>query len=260
LAPDPVPGARHAPRPGVPARRTADGGAQGPSSMATALPPLSPLIWAWAQAVHPDIQRWTFALSASVDEATAVILLGSAWRPLARLLLLQFLALALVVDLAANIPFDPEVIVGYSLLLLLLVAYPELRRLLTPSRRGPIDLPLLAMAVIVGAFFVPAVRAGSPGPGPGPGRGEPTSRSRPSSSSSSARAGGSAAASASCSTAARTATTSSSRPEAAPSAEARQHPSVSTGIAGRVRGRRCRHARAAAAGPGPARSPPPGYH
>jgi hypothetical protein len=24
-----------------------------PSSMATALPPLSPLIWAWAQAAHP---------------------------------------------------------------------------------------------------------------------------------------------------------------------------------------------------------------
>jgi hypothetical protein len=42
--------------------------------MATALPPLSPLIWAWAQAAHPDIQRWTFALSASVDEAIAVIL------------------------------------------------------------------------------------------------------------------------------------------------------------------------------------------
>jgi len=258
LAPDPVPGARHAPRPGVPARRTAHDGALGPSSMATALPPLSPLIWAWAQAVHPDIQRWTFALSASVDEAIAVILLVSAWRPLARPLLLQFLALALVVDLAANIPFDPEVIVGYSLLLMLLVAYPELRRLLTPSWRGPIDPPLHAMAVIVGAFLVPAVRAGAPGPGPG--SGEPTSRSRPSTSSSSARAGGSAAASASCSTAARTATTSSSRPEAAPSAEARQHPSVSTGIAGRVRGRRCRHARATAAGPGPARSPPPGYH
>jgi hypothetical protein len=137
--------------------------------MATALPPLSPLIWAWAQAVHADIQRWTFALSASVDEAIAVILLVSAWRPLARPLLLQFLALALVVDLAANIPFDPEVIVGYSLLLLLLVAYPEPRRPLTPSWRGPIDPPLLAMAVIVGAFFVPAVRAGAPGPGPGPG-------------------------------------------------------------------------------------------
>ena len=65
-----------------------------PSSMPRALPPLSPLIWAWAQAAHPEIQRWTFALSASVDEAIAVILVGLAWRPLARPLLFQFLARA----------------------------------------------------------------------------------------------------------------------------------------------------------------------
>jgi hypothetical protein len=61
--------------------------------MAKALPPLSPLIWAWAQAASPDSQRWTFALSASVDEAIAVILFCLAWRPLARPLLFQFLAL-----------------------------------------------------------------------------------------------------------------------------------------------------------------------
>jgi len=128
-----------------------------PSSMATALPPLSPLIWAWGQAAHPELQRWTFALSAVVDEAIAVILLCLAWRPLARPLLAQFLALALLVDVAANIPFDPQVVVAYSPLLLLLVVYPEPRWLLTPSWRGPLDGRLLALAVATGVLLFPSL-------------------------------------------------------------------------------------------------------
>ncbi len=126
-----------------------------PSSMAKALPPLSPLIWAWTQAAHPEIQRWTFALSASVDEVIAVILFCLAWRPLARPLLFQFLAFALVVDLAANMPFVPGIIVGYSPLLVLLIAYPEPRRLLTPFWQESIDRPLFALAVLAGAFLLP---------------------------------------------------------------------------------------------------------
>ena len=126
-----------------------------PSSMAKTLPTLSPLIWSWAQFAHPDVGRWTFALSACVDEAIAVILFVLAWRPLARPLLLQFLALALVVDMVANVPFVPGIIVGYSPLLLLLIAYPEPRRLLTPSWRGRIEWPLIALAAVVGALFLP---------------------------------------------------------------------------------------------------------
>jgi hypothetical protein len=125
--------------------------------MATALPPLSPLIWAWAQAAQPDLQRWTFALSAVVDEAIAIILLCLARPPFARPLLAQFLALALVVDLAANIPFDPQVVVAYASLLRLLVVHPEPRRLLTPVWRGPIDRSLLALAIVAGVLFVPSV-------------------------------------------------------------------------------------------------------
>jgi hypothetical protein len=128
-----------------------------PSSMATALPPLSPLIWAWGQAAHPDLQRWTFALSAVVDEAIAVILLCLAWRPLARPLLAQFLALALLVDVAANIPFDPQVVVAYASLLLLLVVYPEPRWLLTPIWRGPVDGRLVALAVAAGVVLFPSI-------------------------------------------------------------------------------------------------------
>ena len=126
-----------------------------PASMAKALQPLSPLIWAWSQAANPGDKRWTFALSASVDEAIAVILVCLAWRPLARPLLFQFLAFALAVDLAANAPFVPGIIVGYSPLLLLLIAYPEPRRLLTPFWRGSINRSLLALALVTGAFFVP---------------------------------------------------------------------------------------------------------
>lgn len=55
-----------------------------PSSIAKTLPKLSPLIWAWADATHPDTQRWTFALSAIVDTSIAVVLLYLAWRPLAK--------------------------------------------------------------------------------------------------------------------------------------------------------------------------------
>ena len=128
-----------------------------PPSIAKALPRLSPLVWSWAQFAHPDIGRWTFALSASVDEAIAVLLFCLAWRPLARPMLLQFLALALIVDMVSNVPFVPGIIVSYSPLFLLLIAYPEPRTLLTPLWRGPIDWPLLVLAVAVGIFFLPQV-------------------------------------------------------------------------------------------------------
>jgi hypothetical protein len=125
--------------------------------MAKALPTLSPLIWAWANFAHPEIGRWTFALSACVDGAIAVTLFVVAWRPLARPLLVQFLALALVVDLAANVPFVPGIAVGYSPLLVLLLAYPEPRRLVTPFWRGRINWALLVLAVGAGALFGPQV-------------------------------------------------------------------------------------------------------
>jgi hypothetical protein len=128
-----------------------------PLSMARALPNLSVLIGAWAQAPHPDLQRFTWGLSAAVDAAIAVVLFALTWRPLARPLLVQFLALALVVDLCANVPFVPGIIVAYSPILLLLVIYPGPRRLLTPFWQGPVDWSVLTLAVVVGAFFVPDV-------------------------------------------------------------------------------------------------------
>jgi hypothetical protein len=91
--------------------------------MAGKLPTLSPLIWAFQKALEPETQRWAFSLSACVDGAIAVILLHSAWRPSDSILLVQFLVPAFVVALAANIPFvGPGIIVGYSPLLLILLA------------------------------------------------------------------------------------------------------------------------------------------
>ena len=116
-------GARGPPRPGLPARRAVArrpvgsvlDGDRAPDPVAAHL--------GMRPAARPDLQRWTFALSAVVDEAIALILLCLAWRPLARPLLAQFLALALTVDVAANILFDPQVVVAYAALLLLLVVY-----------------------------------------------------------------------------------------------------------------------------------------
>jgi hypothetical protein len=78
-------------------------------------------------------------------------------RPLARPLLLQFLALALVADLCANVPLVPGIIVAYSPILLKLVIYPEPRRLPAPFWQRPIDWSVQTLAVVVGAFFVPDV-------------------------------------------------------------------------------------------------------
>ncbi len=58
--------------------------------------------------------------------------------------------------MVANLPFDPQVLLACASLLLLLV-YPEPRRLLAPFWRRPIDWPLLALAVVAGACFVPLV-------------------------------------------------------------------------------------------------------
>jgi hypothetical protein len=128
-----------------------------PSQIAQDLPKLSPLVGAWASATQPDSQRWVWGVSAVVDVAIAVVLLSLAWRPLGRPLLPQFLALALVVAVGANIAFvGPKIVVLYSPLLLILLAYPEPRRLLKPFWRGPVDPWILALAAVLGAFLLPA--------------------------------------------------------------------------------------------------------
>src|SRR5664280_1851449 len=80
LAPDPVPGARRAPQPGVPARSAAvravgsalDGdGAPEPVGAHRGVSP----------GPAPDLQRFTWRLSAAVDATIAGVLFALAWRP-----------------------------------------------------------------------------------------------------------------------------------------------------------------------------------
>ena len=87
-----------------------------------------------------------------------MILCAVSWRPLGRPLLLQFLALVLVVSLAANIPsVGTGITHRVATALLLLITYPEPQQLLTAFWFGPIDWTLPALAVVVGASFVPEV-------------------------------------------------------------------------------------------------------
>ena len=127
-----------------------------PAEMAGKLPTLSPLVWAFQKALEPETQRWAFALSACVDGAIAIILLHSAWRPSGSVLMVQFLLPAFVVALAANVPFvGPGIIVGYSPLLLVFLAYPEFRRLAELPWRPRPNLLLLILALALGSALIP---------------------------------------------------------------------------------------------------------
>lgn len=126
-----------------------------PAELFRRLPTLSPIIWAFRQALDPETQRWAFALSACVDGAIAIILLYSAWRPFRSALLVQFLVPALVVAVGANIPFmGPGIIVGYSPLLLIIIAYPQRRRLAEFPWRPQPSWPLLLLALALGAALL----------------------------------------------------------------------------------------------------------
>ena len=129
-----------------------------PSSVTSGLPNLSPLVWAWAKASHPDLQLWAFSFSACIDGAIAVILFSLAWNPLQKPLLPNFILLAYLVALCVNVPFvGPGIIIAYSALLIVVVAYPKLSLLLTTPWRGPISWPLLVLAAAIAAYFIPQV-------------------------------------------------------------------------------------------------------
>src|SRR5438046_3769075 len=53
----------------------------------------------------PNLHRWSAALAGGPDVGMGALLLYLAWRPLAAPLALQWLALAVIVFLAANVPF-----------------------------------------------------------------------------------------------------------------------------------------------------------
>ena len=114
------------------------------------------------EGVHDvNLHRWSAALAGGPDIGMAAVLFYLAWRPLNRPVLLQWIALALIVFLAANVPFvGPAVALIAIPVLLVLVAYPEPRKLLTaPWARG-VSVPLLGLGGLAAVLlFADGARA-----------------------------------------------------------------------------------------------------
>ena len=108
-----------------------------------------------------NLHRWSAALAGGPDLGMAAVLLYLAWRPMKAPLVLQWLALAVLVFLAANVPFvGPTVALIAIPVVLVLAAYPDPRALLRPPWTDGVRLPVLAVGVLVAAFLLPdSVRA-----------------------------------------------------------------------------------------------------
>jgi hypothetical protein len=83
-------------------------------------------------------------------------LLFLAWRPSHAPLVLQWLALAVIVFLAANVPFvGPFLVVIAIPVLLVLAAYPQPRVLLQAPWAEGVNLPRLVLGIAVAVFLLP---------------------------------------------------------------------------------------------------------
>jgi hypothetical protein len=104
----------------------------------------------------PNLHRWSAALAGGPDIGGAILLFCAAWRPLESQLILKWLALAVIVFLATQIPFiGPVVILLMIPFLLVLAAFPERRSLLQAPWRDGVDPPLLALGLLVTIVLLP---------------------------------------------------------------------------------------------------------
>src|SRR5919201_1481118 len=87
-----------------------------------------------------NLHRWSAALAGGPDVGLGALLVYIAWRPVAAPLALQWVALAVIV-----IP-----------VVLVLLLYPEPRKLLIAPWRDGVDLPLLALGVVIAIFLLVA--------------------------------------------------------------------------------------------------------
>jgi len=108
----------------------------------------------------PNLHRWSAALAGGPDIGLAILLFYVAWRPQESQLSLQWLALAVIVFLATQIPFiGPVVILLMIPFLLVLAAYPERDSLLQAPWRDGVDRPLLALGLLVTIAILPGAVA-----------------------------------------------------------------------------------------------------
>lgn len=102
-----------------------------------------------------NLHRWSAALAGGPDLGAAAVLFYVAWRPLRAQSVMQWLAVIVVVFLAANVPFaGPAVALIAVPIVLILALYPKPRDLLeAPWSRG-VSRPLLAIGAPVAIFLL----------------------------------------------------------------------------------------------------------
>jgi hypothetical protein len=106
--------------------------------------------------VHdPNLHRWSAALAGGPDLGAAVVLFYLVWRPLRAAVALQWLALIVVVFLAANVPFvGPAVALIAVPIVLVLLLYPRPRDLWTSPWSEGVDWPLLGLGTLIASLLV----------------------------------------------------------------------------------------------------------
>jgi hypothetical protein len=102
---------------------------------------------------HPILEHWSIPFAATVDAASALVLLYIAWRPRQAPLFLQYFALVVVIFILVTTPFEPAL--GVAVIAVLPVAaYPWPRELLVPPWRDGVRWPLLGLAVVGGSLLI----------------------------------------------------------------------------------------------------------
>ena len=106
--------------------------------------------------LHPDLHRWHDAMWGAVSGIlNGGVLLALLWRPRAKPLLIQFMALVVVAAAATMLPFEPSLVVVIVILAIVVAAYPSPRALLDFSQQEPLSRPLLALSVVAAVVLVP---------------------------------------------------------------------------------------------------------
>jgi hypothetical protein len=121
-----------------------------------AISPWGPVTLSNTQGVHDmNIHRWSAALAGGPDIGAALVLFYLAWRPLKAPLALQWLAVVVVVFLAANVPFAGSAVALIAIpIVLVLALYPDPRSLLRPPWSDGYSRPLLGIGGLVGILLV----------------------------------------------------------------------------------------------------------
>jgi hypothetical protein len=107
-----------------------------------------------------NLHRWSAGLAGGPDIGAAAVLFYVAWRPLGSQLILQFIALAMIVFFATQVPFIGPLVILIALpFLLVLAAYPQPSKLLEAPWRDGVSPPRLALAVLISVFLLPDAAA-----------------------------------------------------------------------------------------------------